>query len=58
MRRKRRRTEDLDDLNIMVPVLQIDSISSLDSDGMESVSPSPLSPPALLHLVPLDLELP
>ena len=52
-RRKRRRTEDLDDLNIMVLVLQIDSISSLDSDGMELVSSSFLSRPALLRLVPI-----
>ena len=57
MRRKRRRTEDLDDLNIMVLVLPIDSISYRDSDGMELVSPSPLSNPAPLHLVRLALDL-
>ena len=44
-------TRDPDDLNIMVLVLPIDLISSLDSDGMELVSPSPLSHPVLLRLV-------
>ena len=37
------RIKDQDDLNIMALVLPIDSISSPDSDGMELVSPLPLS---------------